>query len=78
MEQQKLPRLTPEQLKAEVDYIEEITQRLSNPTPEMTRDILERIDRHFKAKRSKAAELLGAESAKTTTISPDALSREKR
>jgi tRNA U34 5-carboxymethylaminomethyl modifying GTPase MnmE/TrmE len=53
MEQQKLPRLTPAQLKAEVDYIEEITQRLSNPTPEMTRDLHEKMEPSFQKEESR-------------------------
>jgi hypothetical protein len=57
--QEQLKPLTPEQHEAEAAYAEEIRQRLSNLTPEMTRQIFENIERD---KRHKAAIVLNQES----------------
>jgi hypothetical protein len=58
MEQQKeqLPPLTPKQREAEAAYAKEIFQRTTNPTPEMRRDLSEKMKRHFN--KRKAASLV--------------------
>jgi hypothetical protein len=39
--QHQLKPMTPEQIKAEAAYAEEMHRRWSNPTPEMTRKVFE-------------------------------------
>jgi hypothetical protein len=68
MEQkEQLPPLTPEQLKAEAAYAKEIYQKYNNPTPELERELLKKIERHFR--KPKAA---SAADGTTKTTSSDA------